>query len=115
MQEGYQLRKQIGDFYGSIESNLHLAEFYLKTDSNKSNQYAQAAYEIATRFNSVDERLKALSFLISNDSGNKNVQYAQKYVTINDSIIKVRNNFKNKFAKIKYDSKKKKTKIKNCD
>ena len=108
MNEGYQLRKQIADFYGSIESNLHLAEFYLKTDSKKSNQYAQAAYEIATRFNSVDERLKALSFLISNDSGNKNVQYAQKYVTINDSIIKVRNNFKNKFAKIKYDSKKEK-------
>jgi len=108
MQEGYQLRKQIDDFYGSIESNLHLAEYFLKTDSNKSNQYAQAAYEIATRFNSVDERLKALSFLISNDSGNKNVQYAQKYVTINDSIIKVRNNFKNKFAKIKYDSKKEK-------
>ena len=108
MNEGYQLRKQIDDFYGSIESNLHLAEYYLKTDSKKSNQYAQAAYEIATRFNSVDERLKALSFLISNDSGNKNAQYAQKYITINDSIIKVRNNFKNKFAKIKYDSKKEK-------
>ena len=108
MNEGYQLRKQIGDFYGSIESNLHLAEYYLKTDSKKSNQYAQSAYEIATRFNSVDERLKALSFLISNDSGNKNAQYAQKYITINDSIIKVRNNFKNKFAKIKYDSKKEK-------
>ena len=108
MNEGYQLRKQIADFYGSIESNLHLAEYYLKTDSKKSNQYAQAAYEIATRFNSVDERLKALSFLISNDSGNKNAQYAQKYITINDSIIKVRNNFKNKFAKIKYDSKKEK-------
>jgi len=108
MNEGYQLRKQIDDFYGSIESNLHLAEYFLKTDSKKSNQYAQAAYEIATRFNSVDERLKALSFLISNDSGNKNAQYAQKYITINDSIIKVRNNFKNKFAKIKYDSKKEK-------
>ncbi|WP_317044068.1 tetratricopeptide repeat-containing sensor histidine kinase [Flavobacterium aquidurense] len=108
MQEGYQLRKQIDDFYGSIESNLHLAEYFLKTDSKKSNQYAQSAYEIATRFNSVDERLKALSFLISNDSGNKNAQYAQKYITINDSIIKIRNNFKNKFAKIKYDSKKEK-------
>jgi signal transduction histidine kinase len=108
MQEGYQLRKQNDDFYGSIESNLHLAEYFLKTDSKKSNQYAQAAYEIATRFNSVDERLKALSFLISNDSGNKNAQYAQKYISINDSIIKVRNNFKNKFAKIKYDSKKEK-------
>jgi len=108
MNEGYQLRKQIDDFYGSIESNLHLAEYYLKTDSKKSNQYAQSAYEIATKFNSVDERLKALSFLISNDSGNKNARYAQKYITINDSITKVRNNFKNKFAKIKYDSKKEK-------
>ena len=29
-------------------------------------------------------------------------------LSINDSIIKIRNNFKNKFAKIKYDSKKEK-------
>ena len=108
MNEGYQLRKQIDDFYGSIESNLHLAEFYSKTDSEKSNQYAQSAYKIATKFNSVDERLKALSFLISTENGNKNAQYAQNYIAINDSIIKVRNNFKNKFARIKYDSKKEK-------
>ncbi|MFH6956683.1 ATP-binding protein [Flavobacterium aquidurense] len=108
LNEGLNLRNKVLDSYGSIESNLHLAEFYSKTDSKKSNQYAQSAYEIATKFNSVDERLKALSFLISNDSGNKNAQYAQKYITINDSIIKIRNNFKNKFAKIKYDSKKEK-------
>ena len=49
--------------------------------------------------------MKALSFLISNDAGTK---YGQKYIFINDSIIKIRNNFKNKFAKIKYDSKKEK-------
>ncbi|MFH7005216.1 tetratricopeptide repeat-containing sensor histidine kinase [Flavobacterium bizetiae] len=108
MIESNQLRKQIDDFYGTIESNLHLAEFYSKTDSKKSTQHAQSAYEIATKFNSVDERLKALSFLISTESGNKNALHAQKYITINDSIINVRNNFKNKFAKIKYDSKKEK-------
>ncbi|MGE6356754.1 tetratricopeptide repeat-containing sensor histidine kinase [Flavobacterium sp. NPDC079362] len=113
MQNSFNLRNKIDDAYGNIEGNLHLAEFYSKPNPQKpnpqqSNQYAQSAYEIATRFNSVDERLKALSFLISNDSGNKNAQYAQKYITINDSIIKIRNNFKNKFAKIKYDSKKEK-------
>ncbi|CAA9198927.1 tetratricopeptide repeat-containing sensor histidine kinase [Flavobacterium collinsii] len=106
--EGFELRKQSNDLYRSIESNLHLAEIYAKTKPEKSNQYAQAAYQLATHFNSVDERLRALSFLISNDSGIKNVQYAQKFVFINDSIIKIRNNFKNKFAKIKYDSKKEK-------
>jgi signal transduction histidine kinase len=105
MNQGLELRKQADDPYGSIESYLHLSEYYSETDRHKSSQYAQTAYEVATKFNSVDERLKALSFLISNGSG---TEYAQKYIVINDSIIKIRNNFKNKFAKIKYDSKKEK-------
>ncbi|WP_317195265.1 tetratricopeptide repeat protein [Flavobacterium sp. 1355] len=105
MNESLQLRNRSEDFYGSIESYLHLADFYAKTDAKKSNQNAQSAYQIATKFNSIDERLKALSLLISNGSGS---QYAQKYISLNDSIIKIRNNFKNKFAKIKYDSKKEK-------
>ena len=105
MLESLKLRKQINDSYGSIVSYTRLAEYYAKTDNKTSNQYAKKAYEIATQLNSVDERLEALSLLISNNAG---LQYAQNYITINDSIIKVRNNFKNKFAKIKYDSKKEK-------
>lgn len=108
MNEGLNLRKQDNDPYGSIQSNLHLAEYYSKINTRKSNQYAINAYQTATKFNSIDERLKALSFLISNDSDIKDTKYAQKYVFLNDSIIKIRNNFKNKFAKIKYDSKKEK-------
>ncbi|PXY44307.1 tetratricopeptide repeat-containing sensor histidine kinase [Flavobacterium hydrophilum] len=108
MNEGYKMREQNEDLYGSIESNLHLAEYYSNTEPENSNQYAESAYQIATKFNSIDERLKALSFIISNDSGTKTGEYAQKYVFLNDSIIKIRNNYKNKFAKIKYDSKKEK-------
>ncbi|MEO8239855.1 MAG: ATP-binding protein [Flavobacterium sp.] len=103
--DGLELRKQADDSYGSIESYLHLSEYFSETDRKKSNQYAQNAYQIATKSNSIDERLKALSFLISNDSDTK---YAQKYIELNDSIIKIRNNYKNKFARIKYDSKKEK-------
>ncbi|KRD12748.1 histidine kinase [Flavobacterium sp. Root901] len=105
MTESLNLRKEIEDSYGSIESYFHLSEYYSKTNIKKSDEYAKEAYETATKFNSVDERLKALSFLISNNAG---IQYAQNYISINDSIIKIRNNFKNKFAKIKYDSKKEK-------
>jgi len=106
MNESLRLRNIAEDSYGSIESYLHLAEFYTKTDSQKSNEYAEEAYQIATKFHSIDERLRALSFLISNNY--KSTEYAQKYIYLNDSIIKIRNNFKNKFAKIKYDSKKEK-------
>ena len=108
MEKSLEIRNNLNDFYGSIESNLHLAEFYTKTNPIISNQFALQAYQRATTSNSIDVCLKALSFLISNDSPNKNTQFAKKYVSINDSIIKIRNNFKNKFAKIKYDSKKEK-------
>lgn len=105
MNEGLKLRMQSNDSYACIGSYLHLAEFYTNSNIQKSNEYAQKAYETSTKFNSVDERLKALAILISNEAGAK---YGQKYISINDSIIKIRNNFKNKFAKIKYDSKKEK-------
>ncbi|BDU27436.1 tetratricopeptide repeat protein [Flavobacterium sp. GSB-24] len=107
MNEGLKIRNQSQDLYAIIGSNLHLADFYSKTNISKSNEYAAKAYEIATKLHSIDERLKALSFLISNDSDNQN-DYAKKFIFLNDSIIKIRNNFKNKFAKIKYDSKKEK-------
>jgi signal transduction histidine kinase len=108
MNEGFAIRTQNDDSYGSIESNLHLAEYYAITDSKTSNQHALEAYKIATKLNSIDERLRALQLLISNNSNAESVKYAQKYIVLNDSIIKIRNNFKNKFAKIKYDSKKEK-------
>ncbi|BFM41802.1 sensor histidine kinase [Flavobacterium sp. CFS9] len=105
MSEALQIRNKIKDTYGSIESYLHLADYYAKKDNQKSNKNALEAYNIATKLNSVDERLEALQILISNDHSPKKGQYVQKYFKLNDSIIKVRNNFKNKFAKIKYDAK----------
>lgn len=107
MNEGFAIRTQNDDSYGSIESNLHLAEYYAIPNSKTSNQYALEAYKIATKLNSIDERLRALQLLISNNS-TESTKYAQKYIVLNDSIIKIRNNFKNKFAKVKYDSKKEK-------
>ncbi|WP_347049832.1 tetratricopeptide repeat-containing sensor histidine kinase [Flavobacterium olei] len=108
MNEGLQIRKATKDTYGSIESYLHLADYYSKKDLQKSDENAHAAYTIATKLNSVDERLEALQILISNDNTPKTNKYVQHYFSLNDSIIKVRNNFKNKFAKIRYDSQKEK-------
>nr|WP_317128111.1 ATP-binding protein [Flavobacterium sp. 245] len=108
MSHALQKRNEIKDTYGSIESYLHLADYYSKKDVQKSDENALTAYTISTKLNSVDERLEALQILISNDNSPQKHKYVQKYFTLNDSIIKVRNNFKNKFAKIKYDAKKEK-------
>jgi len=108
MDEALQIKIDTKDTYGSIESYLHLADYYSKKDIKKSDENALAAYTISTKMNSVDERLEALQILISNDNSPNTAKYTQKYFTLNDSIIKVRNNFKNKSAKIKYDAKKEK-------
>jgi signal transduction histidine kinase/predicted negative regulator of RcsB-dependent stress response len=108
MNEGLRMRIKNNDVYGSIESYLHFADYYSKKDRKKSDENALLAYKAATRMNSVDERLEALQILITNDNTSSTPKYTQKYFTLNDSIIKVRNNFKNKSAKIKYDAKKEK-------
>ena|SRR6218665_1287141 len=108
MKESLLLKNIIKDTYGSIESYLHFADYYSKKDLQKSDENALLAYNTATKLNSVDERLEALQILISNNHSAQDTKYVQKYFSLNDSIIKVRNNFKNKFAKIKYDSKKEK-------
>ncbi|WP_371199628.1 ATP-binding protein [Flavobacterium sp. ASV13] len=103
-----ELRKNVPYDYGSIESNLHLAELYTENDPLQSKDYALKAYKTATKLHSIDERLEALSYLMINKSLTNNTEYAKQFSFLNDSIIKVRNNFKNKFAKIKYDSQKEK-------
>lgn len=108
MKGALQTRNEFKDTYGSIESYLHLADYYAKKDIQKSDESALAAYNAATKLYSVDERLEALQILISNNHSDQTGKYVQKYFTLNDSLIKVRNNFKNKFAKIKYDAKKEK-------
>lgn len=108
MKQSLDLRQSNVEDYGSIENNLHLSEYYFKYEPQKSKQFALQAYKIATKLHSVDERLEALSLITTNNSVPNNTEYVQKFIFINDSIIKVRNNFKNKFAKIKYDSQKEK-------
>jgi signal transduction histidine kinase len=108
MKDALQTRTEFKDTYGSIESYLHLADYHAKKDIQESDKNALAAYNTATKLNSVDERLEALQILISNNHSNQTTKYVQRYFTLNDSLIKVRNNFKNKFAKIKYDAKKEK-------
>lgn len=108
MKDALQTRIEFKDTYGSIESYLHLADYYAKKDIQKSDENALLAYNTATKLKSVDERLEAMQILISNNHSANKTKYVERYFTLNDSLIKVRNNFKNKFAKIKYDAKKEK-------
>ncbi|MGZ9735081.1 tetratricopeptide repeat-containing sensor histidine kinase [Flavobacterium sp. GNP002] len=104
MNKALVIRTRINDSYGSIESHLHLADFYQNRDHQKSKENALQAYKVATKYQSIDERLEALGFLMSYNQEKGVNSYAKMFVNLNDSIKTVRSNAKNQFAKIKYDS-----------
>jgi signal transduction histidine kinase len=91
-----------------ITSYYNLSLFYEKYNLNLSRKYAQLSYDKATSLNNVDIRLESLKLLIRNSTGEPLKKYTTNYIHINDSITKVRQQAKNQFAKIKYDSKKEK-------
>lgn len=104
MNEAMAVRKKNKDSYGIVGSYLHLSEFFMQSEPKKAHQYALAAYKTTIATGSVDERLESLSFLVKNNFEPGKNKYALAYIQLNDSILKVRNNAKNQFAKIKYDS-----------
>ena len=104
MEQALTIRTSINDSYGSIESYLHLADFYQNRDHQKSKENALQAYKVATKYKSIDERLEALELLMSYNLERGVNTYATLFVNLNDSIKTIRNNAKNQFAKIKYDS-----------
>ena len=106
MNQALAIRTSINDSYGSIESYLHLADYYQNKDYQKSKENALLAYDEATKHQSIDERMEALAFLMSYNQEKGVNSYAILFVNLNDSIKKVRNNAKNQFAKIRYDSRK---------
>ena len=106
LKEGLRMRDEMGDGYGAIASYLHLAEFYQKTNSQKSDDYARKAYRNSTIHKLIDGKLAALAFLMSNNYTLGKNKYVDKYLALNDSIDKVKFSAKNQFAKMKYDSKK---------
>ena len=106
MNQALTMRIDRSDSYGSIESYLHLADFYKGRDYQKSKENAVQAYAVATKYQSIDERLEALAFLMAHNQEKRINGYALMFINLDDSIKKVRNNAKNQFAKIRYDSRK---------
>ncbi|WP_175460306.1 tetratricopeptide repeat-containing sensor histidine kinase [Flavobacterium frigoris] len=98
---------------GIASSYYNLSNYYKERNPNLAIKYGTIAYQEATKLNSVDDRLGCLKLLIEITKGSQLKKYSVKYVKINDSITKVRQQAKNQFAKMKYDSKKEKEEILN--
>ncbi len=101
-----QIRKEKEDDVGLTATSIHLAEYYENSDANLAKKYALSAFNYASKVENPDDKLEALQYLTKISTGEESKQYAIKSFHLNDSINSVKQNAKNQFAKIKYDSKK---------
>lgn len=101
-----QVTDSLKDVIASITTNIHLSEFFKDTNKLASIQYAHNALLAAKKVHNPDEQLESLKWLIESSDGVNAKQYSIDYIKLSDSLNLSRNSAKNKFAKIKYDSKK---------
>lgn len=101
----FEIRTELQDPIGLIASNMHLSDYYLGKDNEKSLQFAQDAYTFANKVNNPDDRLEALQFIIENSTPADAKKYFSTYLAINDSITSHRQSAKNQYAKLKFDQK----------
>jgi signal transduction histidine kinase len=106
LKEALRIRDSLKNNSEIISSQMHMSEYFQKTNPKLAYQHAQMAYESAHKIKSIDDKLEALKFMIEASDANKTKELALKQIHLSDSITKVRQMAKNQFAKIKFDSKK---------
>jgi signal transduction histidine kinase len=103
LQQSLKIRDSIHHVLGQIGSHLKLGEYFENKNKQKAQEHLIKALDISTRYNNVDNRLKALKILIRLADNNAISKYSKTYIQLNDSITNVRQKAKNQFAKYRFD------------
>lgn len=106
--EGLALRLQLKNNKALGDSYLHLSQYYNTKNQASANKFASLSYESYTKVNNHNSRLKALALLIKTSSIEDLKKHSIAYTVLVDSVFEIRQNARNTFAKIKYDSKREK-------
>ncbi|MGL2965869.1 tetratricopeptide repeat-containing sensor histidine kinase [Flavobacterium sp. XGLA_31] len=106
LSQSLHIRDSLKNDFESIPSFIHFSTFFRASNPKLSLEFAKKALNAATRVNNPEDKLEALDLLIKNSDGVQLKKYYNLYFTLNDEIIKKKQNARNAFAKVKYDSKK---------
>ncbi|NCP50661.1 MAG: tetratricopeptide repeat protein [Flavobacteriales bacterium] len=91
--------------YNSIVINQHLAEYYHTFNQKDSAKYyAYRAKNISEEYHN-DDLLKSLLLLSKIEDDRTAVKFYNAYIKLNDSLVKVERTTRNKFARIRFETK----------
>lgn len=100
--EALRIRDSIGHKAGVMANKIRLAEYYLfKGDSTNAQLNLKTALSLAED----EENLKyELEALIKLREITENVEYLDKYIALNDELIREERSIRSKFARIRYET-----------
>lgn len=91
--------------YNTITIKTHLSEYYQSiNEMDSAKYYAYSANNVAKDFHN-DDYLKTLLHLSKIEEYSLAVKYYQEYITLNDSLQDNERTIRNKFARIRYETK----------
>lgn len=90
--------------YNSIIINQHLAEYYNdKGNKELAKNYAYTAKDISEKYHN-DDLLKSLLLLSEIEEGEVAAKHLKSYIKLNDSLQKNERTIRNKFARIRFET-----------
>ena len=102
--EAFYKREEIDDKSGIATSALHLAEYFKDFGKDSlAKSYALMAERASEEVNNNEELLGAYSIL-SDLQDSSALEYAKKYIKLNDSLVREERLFQNKFARIRFET-----------
>ncbi len=100
-----QIRENINDKYGVATNTLHLAEYYKSIGQDSiAREYGKHSRDISLKLQKNEELLKVYLLLSEVSDSDEALFYANNYIKLNDSLIKEERLFKDKFARIKFET-----------
>jgi signal transduction histidine kinase len=104
LKEALKIRIQEKDLGGENNSYDHLTDYYLKARPDSALYFAKKWHQMVYKLNSPDDLLESLKKLILLSDEQNSKKYFSQYRHLADSIQTVKNNAKNQFALIRYET-----------
>lgn len=108
LQKAMNIRSKENDKWGLNSSYSHLSDYYSTVNSDSALFFGRKMYETAKEIQSPDDQAEALQKLISLENSENSKRYFKVYQKLNDSLQTTRNQAKNQFAVIRYETEKNK-------
>lgn len=103
--DALRIRENINDKAGISTNNLHLAEYYQSFNlDDMSKIYAEKAKNISKELKNNEDLLKSYKILTDISNNAEGLKYAKLHIKLNDSLQREDNLFRDKFARIRFES-----------